>query len=115
MNPNDIKGLDQNVKFEKFIHHLIANRVVPADTAISTVLGGPVKLFTSRCVVEEFKRRWQGQPRGRERVRGPAAARGSERVRERRGGGRERVKSRWWTGKSGMELWNREGCGSLGI
>ncbi|CAL1366166.1 unnamed protein product [Linum trigynum] len=39
-----------------FIHHLIANRVVPADTAISTVLGGPVKLFTSRCVVEELKR-----------------------------------------------------------
>ncbi|CAN0858107.1 rRNA-processing protein UTP23 homolog [Linum grandiflorum] len=39
-----------------FVHHLIANRIVPADIALSNILGGPVKLFTSRCVLEELKR-----------------------------------------------------------
>jgi hypothetical protein len=31
-----------------FIHHLIANNIVPADTAISNIPCGPVKLFTTR-------------------------------------------------------------------
>ncbi|PNT21632.1 hypothetical protein POPTR_009G159400v4 [Populus trichocarpa] len=39
-----------------FIHHLIANNIVPADTAISNIPCGPVKLFTTRCVLAELKR-----------------------------------------------------------
>ncbi|CAN1156475.1 rRNA-processing protein UTP23 homolog [Linum perenne] len=39
-----------------FVHHLISNRIVPADIALSNILGGTVKLFTSRCVLEELKR-----------------------------------------------------------
>ncbi|KAJ4842478.1 hypothetical protein Tsubulata_001835 [Turnera subulata] len=39
-----------------FVHHLIANRIAPADTALSNILGAPVKLFTTRCVLEELKR-----------------------------------------------------------
>jgi U3 small nucleolar RNA-associated protein 23 len=31
-----------------FIHHLIVNNIAPADTAISNILGGSVKLFTTR-------------------------------------------------------------------
>ncbi|XP_006294696.2 rRNA-processing protein UTP23 homolog [Capsella rubella] len=39
-----------------FIHHLVANEITPADTAISELLGGPVKLFTTRCVVAELEK-----------------------------------------------------------
>lgn len=39
-----------------FIHHLIVNNIAPADTAISNILGGSVKLFTTRCVLAELKR-----------------------------------------------------------
>lgn len=38
-----------------FIHHLLTNRITPADTAISNILGAPVKLFTTRCVLAELK------------------------------------------------------------
>nr|GEZ00994.1 rRNA-processing protein UTP23 homolog [Tanacetum cinerariifolium] len=38
-----------------FIHHLLVNRITPADTAISNILGAPVKLFTTRCVLAELK------------------------------------------------------------
>ncbi|KAF2322276.1 hypothetical protein GH714_010054 [Hevea brasiliensis] len=39
-----------------FVHNLIVNRVAPADKALSNILGGSVKLFTTRCVLEELKR-----------------------------------------------------------
>lgn len=39
-----------------FVHHLIQNNIMPADTALSDLLGAPVKLFTSRCVLTELKR-----------------------------------------------------------
>ncbi|KAJ6395488.1 hypothetical protein OIU77_020689 [Salix suchowensis] len=39
-----------------FIHHLIVHNIAPADTAISNILGGSVKLFTTRCVLAELKR-----------------------------------------------------------
>ncbi|ESQ52056.1 hypothetical protein EUTSA_v10017887mg [Eutrema salsugineum] len=39
-----------------FIHHLVTNEITPADTAISELLGGPVKLFTTRCVVAELQK-----------------------------------------------------------
>lgn len=39
-----------------FVHHLISNRITPADTAIANTLGATVRLFTTRCVVEELKR-----------------------------------------------------------
>ncbi|CAN8288654.1 unnamed protein product [Cochlearia groenlandica] len=39
-----------------FIHHLISNDITPADTAISDLLGGPFKLFTTRCVVAELQK-----------------------------------------------------------
>lgn len=39
-----------------FIHHLIANDIASADTAISNILCGSVKLFTTRCVLSELKR-----------------------------------------------------------
>ncbi|KAL8240664.1 hypothetical protein R6Q59_014019 [Mikania micrantha] len=38
-----------------FIHHLLVNRVTPADTALSNILGAPVKMFTTRCVLAELK------------------------------------------------------------
>ncbi|KAK9064461.1 hypothetical protein SSX86_015843 [Deinandra increscens subsp. villosa] len=38
-----------------FIHHLLVNRITPADTAISNILGAPVKMFTTRCVLAELK------------------------------------------------------------
>lgn len=38
-----------------FIHHLLINRITPADTALSNILGSPVKLFTTRCVLAELK------------------------------------------------------------
>jgi len=31
-----------------FVHHLVTNEITPADTAVSELLGGPVKLFTTR-------------------------------------------------------------------
>ncbi|CAI9096358.1 OLC1v1032480C1 [Oldenlandia corymbosa var. corymbosa] len=38
-----------------FVHHLITNRITPADTALANVLGAPVKLFTTRCILAELK------------------------------------------------------------
>ncbi|KAJ6324263.1 hypothetical protein OIU76_011548 [Salix suchowensis] len=38
-----------------FLHHLIVNNIAPADTAISNILGGSVKLFTTRCDHEQIK------------------------------------------------------------
>ncbi|XP_057788382.1 uncharacterized protein LOC131005412 isoform X2 [Salvia miltiorrhiza] len=38
-----------------FVHHLIANGIAPADTALMNILGAPVKLFTTRCAVAELK------------------------------------------------------------
>ncbi|XP_023729022.1 uncharacterized protein LOC111876686 [Lactuca sativa] len=38
-----------------FIHHLLVNRITPADTALSNILGAPVKMFTTRCVLAELK------------------------------------------------------------
>lgn len=38
-----------------FIHHLLINRITPADTALSNILGAPVKMFTTRCVLAELK------------------------------------------------------------
>ncbi|XP_019165425.1 PREDICTED: rRNA-processing protein utp23 isoform X2 [Ipomoea nil] len=38
-----------------FVHHLVANQITPADTALVNVLGASVKLFTTRCAVEELK------------------------------------------------------------
>uniref|UniRef100_M1TD96 Maternal effect embryo arrest 21 n=1 Tax=Dimocarpus longan TaxID=128017 RepID=M1TD96_9ROSI len=39
-----------------FVHHLIANQVTPADKALSTTLAASVKLFTTKCVIDELKR-----------------------------------------------------------
>lgn len=33
-----------------FVHHLLSNRIVPADNALAKTIGGPVKLFTTRSV-----------------------------------------------------------------
>lgn len=33
-----------------FVHHLVTNEITPADTAVSELLGGPVKLFTTRFI-----------------------------------------------------------------
>ncbi|OIT35812.1 PREDICTED: rRNA-processing protein UTP23 homolog [Nicotiana attenuata] len=38
-----------------FVHHLVANRITPADTALANILGATVKLFTTRCVLAEMK------------------------------------------------------------
>ncbi|XP_060180086.1 rRNA-processing protein utp23 [Lycium barbarum] len=38
-----------------FVHHLIVNRITPADTALANILGATVKLFTTRCVLAELK------------------------------------------------------------
>jgi U3 small nucleolar RNA-associated protein 23 len=38
-----------------FIHHLLVNRITPADAALSNILGGAVKIFTTRCVLAELK------------------------------------------------------------
>ncbi|GAA0157140.1 hypothetical protein LIER_14469 [Lithospermum erythrorhizon] len=38
-----------------FVHHLLVNKIVPADTAIANILGAQVKLFTTRCVLEELR------------------------------------------------------------
>ncbi|KAL0365500.1 UNVERIFIED_CONTAM: rRNA-processing protein UTP23 [Sesamum angustifolium] len=38
-----------------FVHHLLANRITPADTALANTLGAPVKIFTTRCVLAELR------------------------------------------------------------
>ncbi|KAG9156440.1 hypothetical protein Leryth_024204 [Lithospermum erythrorhizon] len=38
-----------------FVHHLLVNKIVPADTAIANILGAQVKLFTTRCDHEQRK------------------------------------------------------------
>ncbi|XP_031126320.1 uncharacterized protein LOC116028673 isoform X2 [Ipomoea triloba] len=38
-----------------FMHHLLVYNMTPADYALLNTLGAPVKLFTTRCVVEELK------------------------------------------------------------
>lgn len=38
-----------------FVHHLVVNRITPADTALTNILGATVKLFTTRCVLAELK------------------------------------------------------------
>ncbi|KAM1514102.1 hypothetical protein ACFX11_025921 [Malus domestica] len=38
-----------------FVHHLVTNRITPADKAISNVLGAPVLLFTTKCALAELK------------------------------------------------------------
>ncbi|XP_051131275.1 uncharacterized protein LOC127251577 isoform X2 [Andrographis paniculata] len=37
-----------------FVHHLLANGIVPADTALANALGGRVKVFATRCAVAEL-------------------------------------------------------------
>ncbi|KAK7385849.1 hypothetical protein VNO78_31765 [Psophocarpus tetragonolobus] len=39
-----------------FVHHLLVNRITPADTAIGHILSAGVKLYTTRCVLAELKR-----------------------------------------------------------
>ncbi|XP_052184100.1 uncharacterized protein LOC127796076 [Diospyros lotus] len=43
-----------------FVHHLLANDITPADTALSNTLGASVKIFTTRCVHEELKSLGEG-------------------------------------------------------
>ncbi|KAM1499919.1 hypothetical protein ACFX15_022077 [Malus domestica] len=38
-----------------FVHHLVTNRITPADKAISNVLGAPVLLFTTKCAIAKLK------------------------------------------------------------
>ncbi|KAI3446093.1 hypothetical protein Pfo_002758 [Paulownia fortunei] len=38
-----------------FVHHLLANRITPADTALANTLGAAVKIFTTRCVLAELR------------------------------------------------------------
>ncbi|KAK6159452.1 hypothetical protein DH2020_006766 [Rehmannia glutinosa] len=38
-----------------FVHHLLANRITPADTALANTLGATVKIFTTRCVLAELR------------------------------------------------------------
>ncbi|QCD94202.1 U3 small nucleolar RNA-associated protein 23 [Vigna unguiculata] len=39
-----------------FVHHLLVNRITPADIALGNILGASVKLYTTRCVLAELKR-----------------------------------------------------------
>ncbi|PON36592.1 rRNA-processing protein Fcf1/Utp [Trema orientale] len=39
-----------------FVHHLVDRRITPADHVLSQLLGSPVKLFTTRCIIAELKR-----------------------------------------------------------
>ncbi|CAH8332093.1 unnamed protein product [Eruca vesicaria subsp. sativa] len=39
-----------------FVHHLVSREITPADTVISELLEGPVKLFTTKCVVAELQK-----------------------------------------------------------
>ncbi|PIA41021.1 hypothetical protein AQUCO_02300061v1 [Aquilegia coerulea] len=38
-----------------FIHHLITNKITPVGQALSNILGGSTKLFTTRCIIAELK------------------------------------------------------------
>ncbi|XP_073270074.1 uncharacterized protein [Primulina huaijiensis] len=38
-----------------FVHHLLANGITPADTALANILGATVKIFTTRCVIAELR------------------------------------------------------------
>ncbi|XP_075521057.1 uncharacterized protein LOC142554249 [Primulina tabacum] len=38
-----------------FVHHLLANGITPADTALANILGANVKIFTTRCVIAELR------------------------------------------------------------
>ncbi|XP_070051843.1 uncharacterized protein [Nicotiana tomentosiformis] len=38
-----------------FLHHLVVNRITPANIALANILGVTVKLFTTRCVLAELK------------------------------------------------------------
>ncbi|CDP02904.1 unnamed protein product [Coffea canephora] len=38
-----------------FVHHLLLNKITPADIALANALGGPVKIFTTRCVLGELR------------------------------------------------------------
>jgi U3 small nucleolar RNA-associated protein 23 len=38
-----------------FVHHLLVNNITPADTALTNLLGAPVKIFTTSCVLAELK------------------------------------------------------------
>lgn len=38
-----------------FVHHLLVNKVTPADSALANALGAPVKIFTTRCVLAELR------------------------------------------------------------
>ncbi|KMZ72812.1 rRNA-processing protein UTP23-like protein [Zostera marina] len=38
-----------------FTHHLIANQIIPADDAVSRLLGGRVRLFATNCITEEIR------------------------------------------------------------
>lgn len=37
------------------MHHLLANGITPADTALANILGATVKIFTTRCVIAELR------------------------------------------------------------
>ncbi|XP_004490614.1 uncharacterized protein [Cicer arietinum] len=39
-----------------FIHHLLVNRITPADKALGNILNSTVKLYTTRCILAELKR-----------------------------------------------------------
>ncbi|XP_030450080.2 uncharacterized protein LOC115672416 [Syzygium oleosum] len=39
-----------------FVHHLVVNKIAPADKALSDILSAPVKLYTTRCVHNELRR-----------------------------------------------------------
>ncbi|XP_030512202.1 rRNA-processing protein UTP23 homolog [Rhodamnia argentea] len=39
-----------------FVHNLVVNKIAPADKAISDILSAPVKLYTTRCVLNELRR-----------------------------------------------------------
>lgn len=41
-----------------FVHHLIANGIAPADTALMNILGAPVKIFTTRSPAGSFINMW---------------------------------------------------------
>ncbi|XP_010242293.1 PREDICTED: rRNA-processing protein UTP23 homolog isoform X2 [Nelumbo nucifera] len=38
-----------------FIHHLLVNKTKSANDALSNILGSPVKLYTTRCILAELK------------------------------------------------------------
>lgn len=39
-----------------FVHHLVVNQIAPPDKALSDILSASVKLFTTRCVLNELRR-----------------------------------------------------------